>query len=133
MYTIVEPLIQYLTFERVQVDYYINRVHKFTSLILMFIAIILTSKVIISEAVICNERVTSVNPLSAEILNAYCLHNYEQSGSDYPRIPSYYQYLPLLIFIAGIGYYLPKFFLDLVESGKISHLIQNLSAPIQGF
>ena len=36
----------------------------------------------ISESVICHERVTSQNPLSAETLNAYCLSNYEQSGSD---------------------------------------------------
>ena len=142
-----KPILQFISVDRVRVDSNISRLHYLvTGLVLVGYSILLTSKVVVSDSIVCHSWYKSENAPSERTLNSLCFtsssdittshhetttsHYEETTTSHTPTIPIYYQYQALVFFLMAFGFYAPKFMYDMIEGGITEKVVQQLSEPI---
>ena len=137
MLPILKPVWQLISVDNCRVDTNISRLHYLvTSVVLVGFSILLTSKVVVSDSILCQSRYRSENDLSQSILNSICYtgtsDTYRKETSQDATVPKYYQYQALTLFLMALTFYAPKLFWNVTEGGITEKIVQNLSEPIQG-
>ena len=137
MLPILKPVWQLISVDNCRVDTNISRLHYLvTSVVLVGFSILLTSKVVVSDSILCQSRYRSENDLSQSTLNSICYtgtsDTYRKETSQDATVPKYYQYQALTLFLMALTFYAPKLFWNVTEGGITEKIVQNLSEPIQG-
>ena len=143
MLPILKPVWQLISVDNCRVDTNISRLHYLvTSVVLVGFSILLTSKVVVSDSILCHSRYRSENDLSQIMLNSICYTGTSdtyrkettttESLSQDATVPKYYQYQALTYFLMALTFYAPKLLWNVTEGGITEKIVQNLSEPIQG-
>uniref|UniRef100_T1J195 Innexin n=1 Tax=Strigamia maritima TaxID=126957 RepID=T1J195_STRMM len=126
----------------------IFRLHyRFTVLLLLALCIIVTSRQYFSEPIYCTAP--NADTYSQAMINAFCwarttftipkeyagkfdlYYGIGHSNSETPRIHhSYYQWVPIVLFIQAILFYTPHLLWKMIEHGRLSRLLLDLQSAI---
>lgn len=131
MFSLVEPLLKFISIPKIRVDNFILVCHyRVTSVYLLLVAIIITSKVTLVDNINCHPRFGTTTDISLQTLQVHCYYS-SHSNSGETVVPQYYQYLPLIYFISALGFTAPKLLYQIVEKSLFEQLIGDLVKPLQ--
>ena len=142
MLPILKPVWQLISVDNCRVDSNISRLHYLvTSVVLVAFSILLTSKVVVSDSILCHSQYKSDNDLSPSTLNTICYAGASdtyskettprESFSEDARVPMVYQYQAMVFFLMALTFYAPKLMWNAMEGGITEKVVQKLSEPIQ--
>jgi len=113
--------------KKVSIDTFVSKLHyRVTSLFLLSVSLFISSKMFISDTILCK-----YDKLPVRFVEQYCLTQttFSYDGTE-QRHHWEYQWVAIMLFMQAASFYCPRFFWKWTENGCISKLIQDLNNPI---
>ena len=129
MWGILQPFLPFLEIDKVRKDSIIAIFqYKFMAILLITSSVLITSRIIFGEPIVCWGSPLSI---SESVTNSFCYMSGTSTMLNHvKREHIYYQFMPILLVIMSLGYYIPRGFWVLSENGLFVEILQDLQSNI---